>query len=141
MKKYVYLAGPIEGCNTSEILDWRQNAFDCFTSNVQGINPFRAEEDVKSNESAKRVITKNYMDTQMCDGILAYLPKEFNDRRPSYGTVMEIAWGFSLQKPVWVVSDDDFVHGHPLISQSSMMFREMDDAIDHINVLFGEYDG
>ena len=90
-------------------------------------------------EKSKRIITKNFMDVKRCDGILAMLPKKINERRPSYGTTFEIAWGYMLQKPLWIITDDDFVRNHPLMKYSSMMFKDMDDAIDHINVIFGEY--
>ena len=85
-------------------------------------------------------IMKNYMDTQSSDLILAYLPKSINERRHSYGTTMEIAWGYSLRKPVVIVSDDPQVQDHPLMDMSGAMFEELDDAIDYINILLGEYE-
>ena len=136
----IYLAGPIEGCDNNEINDWRNKAKDDFLDGIKGINPYRAEEVGEMNsEKSKRIITKNFMDVKRCDGILAMLPKKINERRPSYGTTFEIAWGYMLQKPVWIITDDDFVRNHPLMKHSSMIFKEMDDAIDHINVIFGEY--
>ena len=90
MKKYVYLAGPIEGCS-------------------------------------------NHL-------ILAYLPKEINARRHSYGTTFEIAWGYSMQKPVVIVSDDVHVQDHPLMDLSGALFWDLDEAIDYINVLLEPYD-
>ena len=79
------------------------------------------------------------MDTKNCDLILAYLPKEINARRHSYGTTFEIAWGYSLQKPVIIVSDVVAVHDHPLMNMSGCMFWDLEDAIDYINVLMGSY--
>ena len=63
-----------------------------------------------------------------------------NDRRPSYGTVCEIAWGYSLQKPIVIVSDDEEVQKHPLLYTSGAHFPDLHDGIDYINVLLGEYD-
>ena len=136
----IYLAGPIEGCDDSEINDWRNKVKGDFLYGIKGINPYRAEEVGElTPEVKKRIITKNYHDVTKCDGILAWLPKFANDRRPSYGTTTEIAWAYSLQKPVWIVSDDDFVHFHPAFDHTSMMFRKMNDAVDHINVIYEEY--
>ena len=42
MKKYVYLAGPIEGCSNHEINQWRQKCYVGFSENLVGINPYRA---------------------------------------------------------------------------------------------------
>ena len=139
MKKFVYLAGPIEGCSTAEINQWRQKCFLNFVDSVVGVTPYRGERESPDPEGQKRVVMKNYMDTKNCDLVLAYLPKEINQRRHSYGTTFEIAWGFSLQKPVVIVSDDETVHRHPLLNQSGAMFWELEEAIDYINVILGAY--
>ena len=139
VKKFVYLAGPIAGCSNQEINLWRQKCHAGFSGGVIGISPYRAERENDDSESQKRVIMKNYMDTKNCDLILAYLPKEINYRRHSYGTTFEIAWGYSLQKPVVIVSDDIGVHDHPLMNMSGAMFWDLEEAIDHINVLLGAY--
>ena len=140
MKKYVYLAGPIEGCIEGEINVWRKKCHVGFIESIVGISPYRAEMASDDSESRKRIAMKNYMDTQSSDLILAYLPKTINERRHSYGTTMEIAWGYSLRKPVVIVSDDPQVHSHPLLDMSGAMFEELDDAIDYINILLGEYE-
>ena len=139
MKKFVYLAGPIEGCSDNEINQWRQKCFLAFNDNIVGISPYRGEREEDDSESQKRIIMKNYMDTKNCDLILAYLPKEINARRHSYGTTFEIAWVYSLQKPVIIVSDDVAVHDHPLMNMSVCMFWDLEDAIDYINVFMGSY--
>ena len=140
MKKYVYLAGPIEGCNVKEINMWRDKCHVGFSDFIVGINPYRAEMSNDTPESRKRIAMKNYMDTQSCDLILAFLPKEINERRPSYGTTFEIAWGYSLRKPVVIVSDDPQVHHHPLMDMSGARFWDLEEGIDYINVLLGEYE-
>jgi len=136
----IYLAGPIEDCNDSEINDWRNKVKGSFLSGIKGINPYRAEEvgDLTS-ERKKRIITKNFLDVKRCDGVLAWLPANINNRRPSYGTVTEIAWAYSFQKPTWIESDDELVHFHPAFDYTSMLFRKTEDAVDHINIIFGEY--
>ena len=140
MKKFVYLAGPIEGCDADEITYWRKMCHQGFTDFIIGINPYRVETDSNTKEARKRIVMKNYMDTKNCDLILAYLPKEINARRPSYGTTFEIAWGYSMQKPVVIVSNDPQVHNHPLMDMAGALFWNLDEAIDYINVLLGEYE-
>ena len=138
--KYVYLAGPIEGCEDEEINGWRERCQEDFVDGIRGINPFRAEELGEYNaETKKRIITKNYMDATSCDGTLAYMPKAINERRPSYGTTFEIAWAFALQKPCWIVTDDEYIINHPLMNHSSMIFLSMGEATDHINMLYEVY--
>ena len=139
MKKFVYLAGPIAGCSKTEINQWRSKCHMGFSDGIVGISPYRAEKEYDDTDSQKRVIMKNYMDTKNCDLILAYLPKEINARRHSYGTTFEIAWGYSLQKPVGIVTDDLGVHDHPLMNMAGAMFWDLEEAIDHINVLLGVY--
>ena len=140
MRKYVYLAGPIEGCDDGEIHQWRDQCGHFFVDNITGINPYRAESNSDTPESRKRITMKNYMDVRSCDLILANLPKHINDRRPSYGTTFEIAWGYSMQKPVVIVSDDVHVQDHPLMDLSGALFWDLDEAIDYINVLLEPYD-
>ena len=140
VKKFVYLAGPIEGCNEKEINLWRSKCHIGFLENIVGINPYRAESESNTEETRKRIAMKNYMDVKSSDLILANMPKEINNRRPSYGTTFEIAWGYSMQKPVVIVSDDPKVHYHPLLSVAGAHFYDLEEAVDYINVLLGEYE-
>lgn len=117
----VYLAGPIEGCDDSEINDWRNKAdgiLEGMSANrVRGISPFRAQEKKYdgTHDYAKAIIAKNFYDSKKCEAILAYLPKEINERRHSYGTTMEIAWFYMMQKPIFLVTDDAHLTWHPII--------------------------
>jgi nucleoside 2-deoxyribosyltransferase len=73
---------------------------------------------------------------------LAYLPKELNDRRPSYGTSIEIGWAIGLRKPLIVVSDDEYLTEHPLIKHNaSWRFNNLEDAVEVIVGLFSDYVG
>ena len=133
--KYVYLAGPIEGCTQEEINLWRDNAQQMFSEGVLGVSPTKLD-----SRYSSAIITQNYMDTTKCDVVLAYLPRCISDRRCSYGTVCEIAWAYAHQTPVVIVSDDEFVHKHPLLDVAGAHFTELEEAIDYINILLGEYD-
>ena len=120
MKKYVYLAGPIAGCTEEEATEWRNYVCTWFQHGIVGISPLRCEPlkegmtytqegaTDKMWSDPRAIATKNWLDTESCDLVLAYLPKELNDRRPSYGTVIEIGWAIGLRKPLIVVSDDKY---------------------------------
>ena len=154
MKKYIYLAGPIAGCTETEATEWRDHVCTFFPHGIVGISPLRCEPLKKgltyTDEGAtpkmwsdpRAIATKNWLDTESCDLVLAYLPKELNDRRPSYGTVIEIGWAIGLRKPLIVVSDDKQLMDHPLIKHNaSWRLDSLDDAVEVINGLFGEYIG
>lgn len=134
MYKSVYLAGPIEGCSDDEILLWRKAAKNSFEYGIKSISPVRID-----SLRSSAIITQNFYDVGECDVILAYLPKCISDRRCSYGTICEIAWAHAKQKPVVIVSDDPYVHTHPVIKRIGVHFMELNDAIKYINQLLVDY--
>jgi len=152
MKKYIYLAGPIAGCTAEEATEWREYVCTFFPHGIVGISPLRCEPlkdgmtytepgaTEKKWSDPRAIATKNWLDTESCDLVLAYLPKELNERRPSYGTTIEIGWAIGLRKPLIVVSDDDYLMNHPLIKHNaSWRFDNLEDAADVIVGLFGDY--
>ena len=146
MKKFCYLAGPIEGCTGSEINLWRETATtrlaELSDNQIVGINPYRAQETEYKGESsvAKQIYDKNYYDTVNCDVVLAYLPKHLNERRPSYGTTFEIAWATMLNKPIFIITNDPDIERHPLFKASTQFFfKDVDEACSAINDLIGGY--
>ena len=89
---------------------------------------------------ARAINAKNWLDTESSDLVLAYLPKEMNDRRPSIGTIIEIGWSIGLRKPLIVVSDDEYLMEHPLIQRNaSWRLDNLPDAVEVITGLFGDY--
>jgi nucleoside 2-deoxyribosyltransferase len=154
MRKYIYLAGPIAGCTEEEATEWRDDVINMLPHNIVGISPLRCEpleegktyteEDAtpKMWSDPRAIATKNWLDTESCDLVLAYLPKKLNDKRPSYGTVIEIGWAIGLRKPLIVVSDDKYMMNHPLIQHNaSWRLDNLEDAVEVIMGLFGDYVG
>ena len=148
-KKYIYLAGPIAQCTYGEANDWRDYVRSKLHQNIIGISPLRCEpmqgetygpgNDPRYN-SPGAIAAKNWYDTETCDLILAYLPRELNERRPSYGTTIEIGWAIGLRKPLIVVSDDEQYMEHPLIQRNaSWRLDNLPDAVEVITGLFGDY--
>ncbi|HCX23421.1 MAG TPA: hypothetical protein DHN29_15990 [Cytophagales bacterium] len=148
---HVYLAGPIALCDRGEANDWRHDIsarLDAF--GVVGVSPLRCEplvgdkydlvyEDVRFG-TPKAIAGKNYFDTKQCDLILAYLPQEINERRPSYGTVIEIGWAQAFSKPIILVTDDPYLSKHPLIAaRVNWIVEDFDDAVDVIEGLLEVY--
>ena len=110
--KTVYLAGPIEGCTDEEIFQWRSYVKDLLEDGIRAISP---------------------------DVVLAYVPKFINKRRCSYGTICEIAWAYTEQTPIVIVSDDDYIHEHPIMKTMGVHFYSFGEAIEYINNLLIDY--
>ena len=152
MKKYVYLAGPIAGLTKEEGTAWREEVDLMLPDNIIGISPLRCEpvqpgmryDDPgavdKLWSDPRSINAKNWLDTMSSDLVLAYLPKVYNDRRPSIGTLIEIGWTIGLNKPLIVVSDDNQLLDHPLIKcNAAWRLNELEDAVEVIVGLFGDY--
>ena len=152
MKKYIYLAGPIAGLTEEEATTWRNDVDLMLPDNIVGISPLRCEPlrpgMVYTDDGAtdkmwsdpRAINAKNWLDTESSDLVLAYLPKQMNDRRPSIGTIIEIGWTLGLKKPLIVVSDDNQMLDHPLIEcNAAWRLKELDDAVEVILGLFGDY--
>jgi|TARA_R110000822_G_scaffold83252_3_gene196301 nucleoside 2-deoxyribosyltransferase len=130
----VYLAGPIEGCTDDEVLVWRQSATLSLGNGIKAISPVKID-----STFASAIITQNKYDVAECDVTLAYLPKCISDRRCSYGTICEIAWAHAHNKPVVIVSDDPYIHEHPVIQQIGVHFAELNNAVEYINQLLSQH--
>jgi nucleoside 2-deoxyribosyltransferase len=149
--RYVYLAGPIAGCDQEEAKDWRADVTFRLPPGIVAINPLRSEPTPEAGPykltyqchkfgTAGAIAAKNRYDVKKCDLILAHLPRDINERRPSYGTIFEIAWAVEMQKPIIVWTDDEYIREHPLVKFYVPWFVDnMDDAIDIISGLLSVY--
>ncbi len=153
-KRYIYLAGPIAGCSEGEAKDWREYVCEKLKgSGIMGISPLRCEPPSPDGNytltqadplfgTARAISSKNLMDVRACDLILAFLPREINERRPSYGTVIEMAWGKWAGKPTILVTDDPYVREHPVVNVcSGWVLGTLDEALKVIHGLFDDYVG
>lgn len=149
--KYIYLAGPIAGCTEAEANDWRHDfALQLAAGSdgqIVGISPLRCEPVVGERYElnyadpkfgiAGAIAAKNDLDTRSCDLVLAYLPRSI---RPSYGTIIELAWARAHNKPVVLVTDDPYIREHPLVSYcSSWVLADLEDAMEVILGVFLAY--
>ena len=152
MERFIYLAGAITDCTGDEANDWRADVSSRFHKNIIGVSPLRNEPEIEGRypesggvflfNTPKAIASKNYYDTHACDLVLAYLPKESNDRRPSYGTIFELGWATGVQKPTILVTDDPVLINHPLVSEKvNWIVDDFDKAVEIIHGLFDVYTG
>ena len=152
--KTVYMAGPVTGCTQAETEDWREYVSSKLHKNIIAVSPLRGEEKLEEGKRFEAlepgsvfrtpgaIAAKNHYDTHTCDLVLAYLPQEHNERRPSYGTLFELGWATGAQKPTILVTDDPIITEHPLfLAKVNWIFDNFDDAIQIINALFDVYVG
>lgn len=149
--KTVYLAGPIAGCDKAEANDWREEMAERLARyNIRGISPLRCEPVIGDRYgltyhdekfgSARAICSKNEFDTRNCDMVLCYLPRALNDKRPSYGTIMELAWAYLLNKRPILVTDCPVLRKHPLVNSSAgWVLRTLDEAEAVIVGILGDY--
>ena len=147
----VYLAGSIAGCDRTEANNWRNGMIHDLAGNgIIGISPLRCEPligeryavgyDDPRFGTARAIASKNFMDVQMCDMTLCYMPRELNERRLSVGTLIELAWAHSLRKPTVLVSDYPFVIEHPVVqANAGWIVPTLDDGIDIILGVLADY--
>lgn len=103
----VYLAGPVDGVQRQEALDWRESVSQCLNqAGVSTFSPAHAFSVVyfggngPSNKATARAVTEiNRYTISQSSVVLAYLPKD----RITIGTIREIEYAVSIGKPVVVL--------------------------------------
>lgn len=150
MQRFIYLAGPIKDCDKGQANDWRTRIQSALPNGVVGISPLRCEPligktykatytDVRFG-TASAITAKNRFDTLNCDMVLAYLPKELTNIRPSVGTTLELGWAMAIEKPIILVTDDPAYSEHPLIQRKvDWIVDDFDTALEIIQGLFTDY--
>lgn len=120
----------------------------------------------------RAILSKNFLDLRRCDATLAYFPKlppneellalahhaagegkegTAADLRRlahklvgnrSMGTIGEISWAKALNKPLIVVSEDEFITAHPFGQcQPDWLLSSLDEAVRCIVGIYGAYAG
>ena len=148
----VYLAGGIAGLTGSEATDWRRTAHDMLASrSIETLDPMRAKQalsaqyristdfhDYEKNGAffkSRGIMTRDFNDVKRCDALLVNL---LGLQKPSLGTIMELAWAYTFQKPavVAIEATGNPHDNHPMIHEA-MPFRvaTLDEAIDAVAVI------
>jgi len=135
----VYLAGPVDGVQRKEALDWREDVSQRLNrAGVSTFSPAHAFSVVyfnsngPSNKVTAQAVTEiNRYAISQSSVVLAYLPKD----RITIGTIREIEYAISIGKPVVALvehTDISFLSLHDTIQVS-----DWDEAIGAvIEVLF-----
>ena len=160
---YIYLAGPVTNCTNHEANYWREDFIDLleacpkdkiWSHGFVGVSPLRCEPLVGARYSTnpkdpEAIVAKNKLDVQRCDLTLAYQSGVAGEPI-SVGTQQEIGWAVGMNKPVILVTDNDYVRNNPVIKATvPWRFRYHNDkagdgfeeAIEVIEGLFGVYSG
>lgn len=145
----VYLAGAIGGMTEGEANDWRHYvAAELKKHNIIGVSPLRCEpligerygfqyQDPKFG-TPRAIGSKNVYDVRNCDLTLAYLPGPRETL--SIGTVCELAGAHFINKQTILVSEDEFVRGHPVLdAMSGWVLTDLDEAIEVCVGVLGAY--
>lgn len=149
--KTVYLAGPIDGQTFGEANDWRKYVHDkLLPYGIIGVSPLRCEPLPENKErysagytcpkfgTAKAIGSKNIHDVRNTDMSLCFLPGP--RETISLGTICELAGAHFINKQTIIVSDDPYIHSHPVIdAMSGWKLRNFDDAIEVIIGVLGGY--
>ena len=157
MMRFVYLAGPINGCDKGEANDWRamvDKALRAASDDmIRGISPLRCEpligarygfgypEDARFG-TPKAIASKNMFDVQTCDLTLAYMPMPPEGRSQSGGTMAEVSWAFALGKRAIIASDDPYIVNHPVYQATAgWLVPTLEEAVDVCIGILGGYTG
>lgn len=134
----VYLAGAISGQLVKDAKDWRTYVTEKLAEHwIIGVSPLRCEPEIGDRYglvyaddpkfgTAKAISSKNKFDVRNCDFTLAYLPAA----PYSLGTVGELAAASFLGKGTILVSSDNYIINHPVLTGwSDWVVPTLDDAI------------
>lgn len=162
-QKNVYLAGPIANCTFDEATNWRDYVCANLAPGVKGVSPMRlkdwcariekietvdqyrrvtSEEEFLLSGESHAICARDMFDVMNCDMVLMYLPKAMNERRPSWGTAIELGWASAFRKPIVLVTDDDKLAMHPLARESvGWIVPNLNMGIDAVNSVLSVYAG
>lgn len=152
MKPLVYLAGGIAGLSGEDASTWRQNVGSwLFHRGIEALDPMRRKQVLTAQAeistdfreyqnhgaffTSQGIMARDYSDVKRCDALLVNF---LGAARPSFGTVMELAWAYALQKPAVVAIEaaGNLHDGHPMIHEA-MPFRvkTLEEAVDAVAVI------
>lgn len=142
MDYLVYTAGPITGLSYKGATGWREYVEKKMPDYIHTVSPMRGkqrlelmyEEEIKDSyednplTSEKGISARDYNDVKRSSAILVNF---LGVKRPSLGTVMEIAWAKAFQIPVVLVMEKDNVHNHSMIRNAcGFIVDDLDLAIE-----------
>jgi len=123
----VYLAGPITGLTWEEATEWRTKvSSELKPLGIICYSPLRAKNYLAKFDkladnypeftlsSTRGIYTRDRWDATRCDVLFVNF---LNAKRISIGTVLEIAWADSADRPIILVMEEDNPHRHSMIME------------------------
>jgi nucleoside 2-deoxyribosyltransferase len=150
----VYLAGGIAGLSGERATRWRDAArAHLWERDIEALDPMRAKHSLDRAPhistdfhdyagrgaffTSRGIMARDHSDVLRCDALLVNL---LGLEHPSMGTIMELGWAYTRQKPVVVAieASGNPHDNHPMLHEA-MPFRvtTLDEAIDAVAVILG----
>ncbi len=144
----IYLAGYISGKKLEECTFWRKQIsmhYRALDWDIMFLDPLNGkeletidEEGLHSSIPGKALVHRDYKCVSEADLIIANM-NTFGCTRPSIGTTYELAWAWTLRKPVIMITEDENYIKHPFtIDTYSIVVKNVDELISkkYINYFF-----
>lgn len=124
VKRKVYLAGPINGCNDQEANNWREQLRSMLPSGLFTVlNPMRRDYRGSELVSYREIVELDKRDITSSDFVLVFCTK------PSVGTSMEILFAWERGIPVLTIAANG--HLSPwLIYHSTAIVNGFEEAVE-----------
>ena len=145
-KKSAYLAGPMDGHTVSEALNWRlefrekhSEHFHFFIPGLaEGLNVLEYSKMIEHSDTKRgvSVVGLDYALVSSSDILIANVDYAY---KKGTGTMCEIAWAYSMRKPVIIVRHEDNVFNTPFLNeQATAVVETLDEAADLLMTLVGK---
>lgn len=139
----IYLAGFINGSKLDQCAEWRRRVREYYYSNpkwhneIVFLDPLNGKQfenitpdGLGSDIPGKALVHRDFKCVKECDLLVANLNTFGVDRTPT-GTLFEVAWGWTMEKPVIIITDDARYINHPFIKDTaSIIVPSVDDMLE-----------
>lgn len=123
MKK-IALEGPINGCNDNECINWRNEVISKLKDKYTFHNPMDFDCRGKEEELRKELISIDTIGITSSDIVLVMA-----DKQTGWGTAMGVQMAWAMHKTIYTVYNSEKSPSPWLVDRSTIMFRNLDDAI------------
>lgn len=144
--KSVYLAGPITGLSWEEATEWRNRMIaELKPHGIMCYSPLRAKNylshlDKMADQypetvlsSSRGIYTRDRWDATRCDVLFVNF---LGATRVSIGTVLEIAWADSADRPIILVMEENNPHRHSMVMEcAGFVVATLDEGIHIVKSL------
>ena len=145
MSYICYLGGPITGSSFDDCVDWREDFIKLFPTEIQGLSPMRGKSYLEGLDQisdsydtvlscSRGIMTRDFNDCTRADVCVFNF---MNAKRISIGSIMELAWAWSLRIPTIVIMEDNGnCHDHAMLREATgFRVKSLQEAADITSVL------